>query len=142
MYLLTSTGATIILSLDDMSIAVSQELKGLESRLKKNKAEHETISAEIDALISKRKECEKEYRDIEWRIKELKNKNKDTIVSEHAMLRFLERVEGFDLEKIKENVLPEITRDLMAKMMNANGKYPAGTHNVVVRDNTVVTIEE
>lgn len=76
------------------------------------------------------------------KIGKFRSMDKDIVVSEHAILRFLERVEKLDIEKIKESILPPITKDLISKMSKANGSYPSMTHQLVLRDNIIVTVKE
>lgn len=62
-----------------------------------------------------------------------------TLVSDHAVVRYLERIEGVDIEAIKKKILPEH----MVKMTKAlgNGYYPVGdTHKIRVKDGIVVTV--
>jgi predicted nucleic acid-binding Zn-ribbon protein len=125
-----------------MSVKTSQELKGLQSMVGKLEADLSVVNLEIATLNKTKVELTNQLNGVKEKIKKMKLANKETVITEHAMLRYLERVKGLDLEVLKKDVLPDITRDLMAKMLNANGSYPAGTHQVVVKDNTVVTIHE
>lgn len=76
-------------------------------------------------------------------IEALKNQGGVVVVSEHAILRHLERVSGLDIEDVKRMVLPlEVERQVL-KM--GDGKYPVFeggklTHTVVVKDGHVVTV--
>jgi len=58
-------------------------------------------------------------------------------VTEHAMLRYFERVLGFNLEEIEEKIVSEISE---AQKELGNGTYPSGVFKVVVKENTIVTI--
>lgn len=62
----------------------------------------------------------------------------EIIITEHALLRYMERVKYLDIEELKKAVLPDETRKLVEKF--GSGKFPAGTHQVVVRDKIIVTI--
>jgi predicted transcriptional regulator len=62
------------------------------------------------------------------------------VVSEHAQLRYLERVQGLDLQAVQNAIL---TRPVVeAAMRMGDGKFPSGDgFRAVVRSNTVVTVE-
>ncbi len=67
-------------------------------------------------------------------------KDKDIIISEHAILRYMERVMGVDMEAIKERVLTNTVKTMIGNM--GNGKYPIdGGGKAVVRNNTIITVE-
>lgn len=117
----------------------ASKLKNLQSRknlltkeLQDAAAKHEELQAKIVEL---RKEIESTEKDIE----ELQAEA--PIVSEHALVRYLERVKGIDMEAIQREIL-ESGSLLQAK------EYPNGTFEIgngfvaVVRDKTVVTIKE
>jgi hypothetical protein len=58
-------------------------------------------------------------------------------VSEHAVLRYIERVIGINLEEVEKNILKCIPE---SQEILGNGTYPCGEYKVVVKENTVVTI--
>jgi len=72
------------------------------------------------------------------------NKKLDTyrdgklVVSDHAMIRYMERIKHLDLEELKKLIVPEDTEKLIEKL--GSGKFPAGTHHVVVKNKMVMTI--
>lgn len=62
------------------------------------------------------------------------------LVTEHAMLRYLERVLEIDMEAVKNNILPENIKSQIEVL--GNGKYPVrGKFKVVVKDRMIVTVE-
>lgn len=60
-------------------------------------------------------------------------------VTEHAMLRYLERVMGVNLSELEEKI---VTADL-SRMIDSlgDGTYPEHGKQVVVKDNKIVTIK-
>jgi len=68
-------------------------------------------------------------------------KSSEPVVSEHALLRYLERKYNLDLEDIKREIL---TNDNVIMIKNmGNGKYPISDGlKAVVKNNTVITIHE
>jgi hypothetical protein len=121
------------------------ELKSLETRrrkvkekliVKKNEQVH--LSREINQLI-------RNVKDIESSIDQLKVKkisNQSITVTEHAILRFLERVKGIDMEEVKKEIVSPLT--LMQIKALGSGYYPGEyedtSFKVRVKDNAVVTV--
>ncbi len=73
-------------------------------------------------------------------IRKLRVKPTDLIVSEHAILRYCERVKQMDIDAIVNDILtPQL---VTAEKALGNGKFPSGTgFKVVVRNKVVVTVE-
>jgi len=113
-------------------------LKQLQSQDKKIEAEEEALKAEVAAkqreLSLKRAERE--------RLKEKMvglDGNGKIKVSEHALVRYFERVKGYNLAEIeKEIVSEEILR--MVETLGGTGKYPNKDYSVVMKNFTVTTI--
>jgi recombination DNA repair RAD52 pathway protein len=62
-----------------------------------------------------------------------------TRVSDHAIVRYLERVKGLDIEAIKKEILPDALSRAAKKM--GNGFYPVnGTHKVRIKNQVVITV--
>jgi len=77
-----------------------------------------------------------EIRKIEESLK--KSTRKEVIVSEHAILRFIERVIGVDLEEIQEKILPPGNSE--AVMSFGDGTFPVDDHIIQVRNGVIVTV--
>lgn len=79
-------------------------------------------------------------RDLEKVIKEIAKLGKtDIIVSEHAILRYLERVEGLDLKEIQKKILTKKVK--FGHKALGNGKFPEKNFQVVIKNNVVVTVQ-
>lgn len=85
-------------------------------------------SAKINAEIIKSKQ----------RIEVLKKNNKGVKISDHAILRYLERVKHIDIEAIKKEMLPYDRID--AIVILGDGKFPINKCTAVVKNNTIITI--
>lgn len=70
---------------------------------------------------------------------ELQTEAPEPIVSEHAMLRYLERIKGVDLEAIREEILGDGTAASIS--FAKTGRIKKSGMCLVVKDNVVVTIE-
>ena len=120
-----------------MSIKKSQELKQLQSR--KSKLEVKVKDLSITAKESQQDyiKAKAQLNTVEQEIKGLADV--EVIVSEHAILRYMERVMGFDLEMVRTAILSPDNL-MMIKKLGA-GKYPLpGGGRIVVRDNVIVSI--
>lgn len=117
----------------------SQELKALETR--KNKLAVECKLATQEANESKRKlqSLQVRLKEIEAHIKTLKA-NDGVIVSEHAMLRYCERVLGVNLQEIAAKILPDVVRAQIATLGNGKFPVPDQEFSIRVKDGTVVTL--
>lgn len=116
------------------------KLKGLQSQISKlksdidlDRAQLSTIQKGINSKLARVKELEKEFKKL--------GQNNELIVSEHAILRYLERVKELDLEEVTNSILNEKAMELYEKLGNSSGKYPADGFNLVIKDNVVITIE-
>lgn len=95
-----------------------ENIKNIESQLK----HHESESARLYYKLRKMR-----------RSTELK-------VSDHALVRYLERVTGIDFEKIKEEVITPELVELYRKL--GDGELPNGVANTrcVIQNGVIVTI--
>lgn len=112
------------------------DLKRLQVRRNKLQSEISSIREEKYSLT--REETLK-MQELSKVNKQLDKKKKGAlIISEHAMLRYMERVKHLDIDELKMLIAPENTRKLIERF--GQGKFPAGTHNLVVKNNTVLTV--
>jgi hypothetical protein len=94
-------------------VASAHELKGLQTRLSKARADSQILKTESDAAQRRYFESLKDIKAFETRIAELTTKQENPIVTEHALLRFIERVQGVNLESIRQQILDESTIKLI-----------------------------
>ena len=88
--------------------------------------------AEIDrSLASKKAELVK----VQNRLKQLKS---NVILTDHAIVRYLERVEKVDIEKIKKILLDEGTGELIKTMQPK--KIKRDTYSLLVHGSTITTV--
>lgn len=114
-----------------------KKLKKLESKyiaeLKALNLDKENLCIEIDIKT-------KALNDIKNKIKKVED-NSNIMISDHAILRYLERVMGIDIEMIKKEILPEKSKQTIQTL--GNGTYPINNkYKIVVKNNTIVTITE
>lgn len=121
-----------------MAIKEKEELKKLNTLQVKLQSEIEAIKIEREILNNKLQSAERSLGKIREEIKKLKEGNK-IIVSEHAMLRYIERVLGIDLKEIERRILTDEVKE-QYKIVG-NGRFPINDEfRALIRDNVVVTI--
>ena len=112
---------------------------GLQVRLEKMKAERQIA-------LDQQKEAQRTVASLEGKIANMtaeiaafKGAAREPMVTEHAYLRYFERVCGFDLEAIRQAMLDEQTLALIR--FQPSGKFPKDGYRLVVKDGDVVTVE-
>lgn len=67
--------------------------------------------------------------------------NEEIRISDHALLRYLERVRGIDLEELRQEVIGQLNEDAYETLGEA--VIPAKNHPVkfVVKNRTIITIK-
>jgi chromosome segregation ATPase len=89
----------------------THQLKSLEVR-------RTTLNSEISVLETERKRCDSEInrkkQELDAITKQINSfAVKEPVVSEHAMLRYIERVMNIDLDDIKNRILTEQNRNVI-----------------------------
>jgi len=121
-----------------MSAKSATEMKGLQTRI--SEAETELRLASEDAAQAQRKVSGLQRRidDLKKQLAELNSGGLK--VSEHCLLRFAERVYGFDADKAAKEIIEILERKAEAL---GNGIFPLDGYGVsaVVKNKTVITIK-
>ena len=110
--------------LNSQKAKLEGEIEGLKSVLKQNNKE----------LVTKKESLKR----IEDRIKNL-NADGSIKVTEHAILRYLERVKGLNIADIEKEILEESIVNTISVLGNGTYPHPKG-FKVKVKDNNIVTI--
>ena len=71
------------------------------------------------------------------RLKALEGKE-GLLVTEHAMLRYLERVRGIDMVGVQGEMINEEVREQIGHLRS--GKFPMPTHNLIVKNARVISV--
>jgi hypothetical protein len=105
---------------------------------------YEQISFEEQMkILQKKQEKIKIMRDrklkSEYELRKLKKKE-SIYITDHAMLRFLERILFVNMEELKDKILPEKYRDLVIKSNQKS--FPINDHKLIIKNNTIVSIVE
>lgn len=115
----------------------------------------QTLEAEAKNILyvvkEQQRDASRKVNQASERLKEVRNEirqltvENSVLVSEHAILRYFERVLGYDLEKIKSVIVPPQTQQQIEHF--GGGTFPISNNNnnlppfkIRVRNNTVVTV--
>lgn len=115
-----------------------RQIKQLQSQLNILQGDAEALKIDIS---NKQKEHSQKMQSIA-RLKEeiLKLGGNDTLkISEHALVRYFERVKGYNIAEIEKEILSEDIIKLI-NTLGGNGQYPNKGFSIVMKNNTVITI--
>lgn len=122
-----------------MSIKDTTTLKSLETKYKQIETKRNLIINEINDKQLEASSLKKELGQIKQQMDNLKSKDTGKIiVSEHSLLRYIERVLGIDLNVLRNKILS----DDDAKVISAlgNGTFPKDGFKIKIKDGVVVTV--
>jgi len=116
----------------------THKLKGLQVRLSKAKAEKENQKEIVKDAQRKLSELNKKVKYLKSQINA--HKKKEITVNEHDLIRYFERVEGYNLEEIKNEILSEKIKEF-TDTLGGDGTFPNEKgYKVLMKNNTVTTI--
>jgi chromosome segregation ATPase len=116
----------------------TRKLKQLQSRLTGHKSDLEILKMDVKNKQREINEKQRAIRDIKNQLEIINQQGLK--VSEHAILRYFERVKGYNIEEIEKEILSNDLLDLTEKL-GGNGAFPFKEHQLVLKNNTVVTIK-
>lgn len=87
---------------------------------------------------SGKKQIKYKINTIERQIAEEELKEKPYL-SDHAIVRYLERVQNVDIKQIKSSIITPEIREMVEKL-GGTGEFPNGDFKVVIKDYVVLTI--
>lgn len=114
------------------------------SELKQLKAYKAELEGQLPVLKQQMKDTAQAFSSAQNKVNKLQEQiisleqKKSLTVTDHAVLRYIERVMGINLENIREEILMQ-TESLYDKL--GDGKYPIEGGRAVITNSTVVTIE-
>ena len=116
----------------------AHKLKGLQGQLQSAKGQAESLKIEVANL---QRAYGQKLEVVKGLTSEIAKLNKAPVlrVSEHAMLRYFERVLDCNLAGIESHILTLELRK-MVDTLGGSGTFPVEDFSVVVRDYTVVSV--
>ena len=97
-----------------MRVKNSHELKQLQTRRDKLRIELGGIEGDQKELASRWKTVRKKLNSIEKQIQGLEQR--EITISEHALLRYLERVKGINLDELREEILTDKVKSMIDEL--------------------------
>ena len=120
-----------------MSINSTQKLKQLQTQASTLEADLQCLADEQMNAASKKDQVSERLKAIQSEMELLKKT--EPVISEHAIIRYLQRVKGLDIEEIKNAMLDDRLKHAIVTL--GDGKYPIGNgHYVVVKNRVIVTV--
>lgn len=116
-----------------------RKIKGLQSQIKAYKADADLLKSLLSNTQKEFNQKQKKIQELEELVKSLTD-IKNLNVSEHAIVRYFERVRKEDIEAIKKEILNDSVRSLVS-VLGGNGTFPFNENfSVVIKNFTVTTI--
>lgn len=120
----------------------NQELKGLQSQLTIKESKIASKKAEIGDLQRELNALQVSRDKIKEKINRIKPKT-ELRVTEHSLLRYLERSLGVDLQEVERMMLEDPTLLETRKILDTDGKFPLKDGSrAIIKNSTIVTIEK
>ena len=121
-----------------MSVKQAETLIQLQSRQSQLEADVDDNLTALKKAQFRYEESKRDLVSVKSEIKALQSTN--ISVSEHAIVRYMERAMGFDIEEIRRKIVTDELIKLHGKLGN-KGKYPIGDGlRAVVDNNVVITV--
>lgn len=115
-----------------MSIENSHRLKQLQSRRSKLLVELEQTGQELKRHQARKDELAQTLASVEGQIKNLTESG--PVVSEHAILRYLQRVKGVDIDSVRREIMSERTAEVI-NTLDSCQRLPIGDGVALVVEN-------
>lgn len=121
-------------------------MSGLENghRLKQLQTRRSQLEIELKELNESRREIQDKVNRVKDTLNSINAEvvsleNTKLVISEHALLRYLQRAKGIDLEQMKAEMINDKTINLINTL--GTGKYPIGKGcRAIVKGRTVVSV--
>ena len=115
-------------------------IKGLRSKLTSLVTSYDLLKFEISNKQKDQAKLKIEIDSLKENLASYEN-DQELRVSEHAVIRYLERVKGIDMEVIKAEILDEAIVNIIEKL-GESGSYPSKDSKflALVKNYTVVTV--
>lgn len=122
-----------------VGVQATHSLKQLQTRraqLQAELADQERVLADAQSTVATTRE---RLKAVEGDIQALEAASAEPIVTEHAMLRYLQHVKGLDLEALQREILSGKTVEHINLLQSGRLPTPSGA-TLVVKQRTVVTV--
>ena len=121
-----------------MKTSQASMLKNKLTLIAKLKLEREKMLQELKELQRSVAHKETQIKKHEEELLKMQENSKSLIVSEHALLRYLERVYKLDLAKLENEIVPKELQRQIGEY--GNGTYKTENFSIKVVENVIVTV--
>jgi hypothetical protein len=111
-------------------------LKGLQAMLEQHYGKRQAVLFQINTLNTQLRQHNKDINHTEKMIRLMRQG--ELTVTDHAKLRYLERVEAINPADVVSKILTPQLREMVKTL--GDGKYPVDDFQVVVSNNSVITV--
>jgi uncharacterized protein YlxW (UPF0749 family) len=95
------------------------------------------LNAQKQLLVNRLMTLQKDITKVNSEIEEAKKLAKEPSVSDHAVVRYLERAMGFDIDAVRDAILTDLVKSAMAAGVVSVTQDGV---KLVIRDNRVITV--
>lgn len=118
---------------------INDEIKALRRRISERQTDLKAARADAEEKDQRVRDIEAGLAELSRRLQSLQENMRDPVVTDHGLLRYLERVQGLDVEAARAEMLSE--RAVEAIRFTRTGKVPIGNgRRLVVKDMAVVSV--
>ena len=115
------------------------QIKSLSTQIEKSRLEISSKESQLRLIQEELRVKQSHLQKLQTELDYLKSSSNKLIISEHALLRYLERVYKLDLEKLSSEIIPDTLKATIEEL--GNGEYHTQEgYSLKVHDNVVVTI--
>ena len=124
-----------------MANIAGSKIKNLQVLITKLNSDISYLKSQQDEILSQITLKQSQINKYQKEIDLLQKNSDDIIISEHALLRYLQRVYKLDITKIEHEIIDQKTKQKIKQC--GNGKYKVeNDFYIKVQDNVVVTVLE
>ncbi len=117
----------------------SDEIKALRRRIAEKRVELKSAEAESKEKADRVRDITTSLAELARSLQTLQEEIQDPVVTDHAVLRYLEREKGMDIDAIREEMLSERVVEMIR--FTRTGKVSVGNgRRLVVKDMAVVSV--
>ena len=117
-----------------------QNLKSLQTRKAKLKTELTDTRGQMRTCSKRENVIQQSLTHLDREIAKLAEK--EPVASEHAILRYIERVMGIDVDEVKKKILSERNTKIIKTISSGKVPLEEGGFTLVVKDKVVVSVIE
>jgi len=112
---------------------IREEIKELDKEINKFLIDRASLESKLKAKVDRKNE-------LLEKIESINTQSGHVSLSDHAILRYLERVEKIDVESVRKKILTGQLKEFVATVGN-NGKFPIKGGKAIIRNGVIVTVE-